>query len=236
MLFTSSRTRLSSVCRGSRKSSYPMLVIIKRERVENLQWRVANWSECRRFCDVGRAMLQLWNSLLIVLWRIKTKENIGWKLWMLHEAINWNFLEFSPSTIFALFLSFCAIYSLIVAFCLPVSSARLNKFNGFELSRAKSCSKSQKKRKNPLFRITRDECVKVASTNRGRRAFCRVKRNLNNVQLSIHRIWCAPPSLPALSLFPNYIWPFPFPAETASRRSFYFSPAFYLQEPQVLEL
>lgn len=42
---------------------------------------------------------------------------------MLHEAINWNFSEFSPSPILSLF---CAIYSLIVS-----TAARLNKFNGF---------------------------------------------------------------------------------------------------------
>lgn len=42
-----------------------------------LQRRVADWGECHCFGDVGRAMLQLWNSLLVVLWRAKNKRKIS---------------------------------------------------------------------------------------------------------------------------------------------------------------
>lgn len=51
-----------------------------------LQWRVANWSKSRCFGDVGRAMLQLWNCFLIVLWAREEegkRKKRQKKLWML---------------------------------------------------------------------------------------------------------------------------------------------------------
>jgi hypothetical protein len=50
-------------------------------RTKYLQWRVADWSECRCLGDVGRKMLQLRHRLLIGLQRVedenKRAENYG---------------------------------------------------------------------------------------------------------------------------------------------------------------
>lgn len=151
----------------------------------------------RRACDAATSRLPSYRSTGGA-WRRENKRNIGWKLWMLHEAINWNFLEFSPSSIF-----FRTIYSLIVFHL--VRGLNLIHLTVFDRARAKNISSAKSSR----FRITECGNGRKKSPDSRRASYTSTRENLNNVQLSIgygvH--------LPAL---PNYIWPFPFPARTAS--------------------
>lgn len=119
---------------------------------------------------------------------------------MLHEAINWNFSEFSPSPILSLF---CAIYSLIVS-----TAARLNKFNGFwsrarELSTKRVSKHPATAQKNWRFRIAKCGNGREESHPKGELEIS----TMCNCPIGYGR------HLPCVSIFPNYIWPFPFPAK-----------------------
>lgn len=79
-----------------------------------------------------------------------------------------------------------------------------------------------------------DEAMEMAATrlritSEGRFV---LKKHFNNVQLSIG-YGVRLPRVRSIFSYPNYVWPFPFPAETASPRSYSFPLAlssFYLRE------
>lgn len=149
----------------------------------------------RRACDAATSRLPSYRST----GGARNKRNIGWKLWMLHEAINWNFLEFSPSSIFIR-----TIYSLIVFHL--VRGLNLIHLTVFDRARAKNISSAKSSR----FRITK--CGNGRKKSPDSKGVLHKHERKSQQCAIVHRIWCAV-HLPAL---PNYIWPFPFPARTAS--------------------
>lgn len=118
-----------------------------------------------RACDAATLKQPSYRSIE----REWNKEKYRIKLWMLHEAINWNFSEFSPSMISAL-SPFRAIYSLIVF--LPSALAQLNTFNGSEACAQKLWSNFSTEQIS-MFTVLKQRAWKwLRGKNRNWRAFC----------------------------------------------------------------
>lgn len=106
---------------------------------------------------------------------------------MLHEAINWNFLEFSPSSIF-----FRTIYSLIVFHL--VRGLNLIHLTVFDRARAKNISSAKSSR----FRITK--CGNGRKKSPDSKGVLHKHERKSQQCAIVHRIWCAPPRSPQLHL------------------------------------
>lgn len=154
-------------------------------------------------------MLQLWNSLLIILWRAKNKRKIM-------DAARSHKLEFLGIFSFDDFRSFFLLFVQFIRSLFFVSFAE-----GLTVSSLRAQKPSLSYEEITVLNY------RAAAANRDWRAFCELEK-ISMVQLSIGYAVQLPLGLYLYFLFPNYNWPFPFPLKPLRR--------FYLQDIQVLEL